>query len=427
VLGAIGVLIFVLGLLGSIALHEVGHMVPAKKFGVRVPQYMVGFGPTLWSRVRGETEYGIKAIPMGGYIRMIGMYPPRSAGRKASGRFSDMIEQAREESLVEIEANEEHRAFYNLSVPKKLTVMFGGPFMNLVLAFIFFALSMSVVGSFQPTTRVGSVVQCVPTASNQDGLVSTDGTCAGSARSAAATLGLQPNDSLVSVNKVAIRNWEDLSTALTGTGGKEVEVVYERNNISVVATVAMTVLTDPIVSRGPDQGFLGVSPALEIQREPLSAVPAVVWDQSRSAVSALAGFPASIAQLGANLFSDEPRDPNGPVGVIGVGRITGEISSSEDFSTTGKVGALLSLLAGLNVFLFIFNLLPLLPLDGGHMAGAIFEGLRRLWARIRGISPSPGPADTARMLPLTYVVAIFLIGTSIIVALADVIKPITLG
>ena len=426
-LGVIGVLIFIFGLLGSIALHEVGHMLPAKKFGVRVPQYMVGFGPTLWSRVRGETEYGIKAIPMGGYIRMIGMFPPRLASRNTSGRFAEMIEEARQDSLEEVRAGEEDRTFYSLSVPKKLTVMFGGPFMNLVLAFIFFALSMSAIGSLQPSTTIDSVVQCVPTSSNQEGLPSTDGSCSGSQRSAAAALGLKPQDVLLTVNGQAIRTWEDLSNSLAGTGGKQVEIVYQRDNSSIKQTVEMATLSDPQLARAPGQGFLGVSPVFAMQRQPLGDVPGVVGEQTKDALTALAGFPLAVADLTTNLFSNEPRDPNGPVGVIGVGRITGEISSSEDFSVAAKTGTLFSLLAGLNLFLFLFNLLPILPLDGGHMASAIFEGVRRAWARIRGITPLPGPSDTARMLPITYVVAIIMIGTSIIVALADIIKPITLG
>lgn len=426
-LGVIGVLIFIIGLLGSIALHEIGHMLPAKKFGVRVPQYMVGFGPTVWSRVRGETEYGIKALPMGGYIRMIGMFPPRSSARKASGRFTEMIEQARADSLEEVHDGEEGRAFYSLSVPKKLTVMFGGPFMNLVLAFVFFALSMSAIGSLQPTTTIDSVVQCVPTSSNQEGLPSTDGSCSGSQRSAAAALGLKPLDVLLTVNGQAIRTWDDLGNSLAGTGGKQVDIGYMRDNVSVVQSVTMASLSDPSLSRAPNQGFLGVSPTIEMQRQPLSAVPAVVGQQTKEALQALAGFPVAVADLTSNLFTSEPRDPNGPVGVIGVGRITGEISSSDDFSITAKVGTLFSLLAGLNLFLFLFNVLPILPLDGGHMAGAVFEGLRRVVARVRGISPLPGPADTARMLPFTYLVAMIMIGTSVIVALADIIKPVTLG
>ena len=120
--GLVGLLVFVVGILGSIALHEVGHLVPAKRFGVRVTQYMVGFGPTMWSRVRGETEYGVKAVPLGGYIRMVGMFPPRRNPKgelvlaaSSTGPFQSMIEDARRTSAEEIQAGEEHRAFYQLT------------------------------------------------------------------------------------------------------------------------------------------------------------------------------------------------------------------------------------------------------------------------------------------------------------------------
>src|SRR5690606_12935391 len=133
----VGVLVLVVGLIVSIALHEVGHLVPAKRFGVRVSQYMVGFGPTMWSWRRGETEYGVKAVPLGGFVRMTGMYPPARAGaparRRADGRAT-IVEEARQYSLSEVEPGQEHRTFYALSVPKKLVVMLGGPVMNLVIA-----------------------------------------------------------------------------------------------------------------------------------------------------------------------------------------------------------------------------------------------------------------------------------------------------
>ena len=129
----LGVLFMATGIAVSIALHEVGHLVPAKRFGVRVTQYMVGFGPTMWSRRRGETEYGVKAIPLGGYIRMIGMFPPRKGDDpgtvrvSSTGRFSQLVDEARAASLEEVRPGDENRVFYKLSVPKKVIVMLGGP------------------------------------------------------------------------------------------------------------------------------------------------------------------------------------------------------------------------------------------------------------------------------------------------------------
>ena len=141
---ALGVVIFVVGLLLSIALHEIGHMVPAKKFGVKVTQYMVGFGPTLWSRKRGDTEYGFKSIPLGGYIRMIGMVPPRADGKRSRWprRMSSAIEDFRQVSRAEVQPGDEPRQFYRLTPGKKMIVMLGGPCMNL---FIYLVLTVIIL------------------------------------------------------------------------------------------------------------------------------------------------------------------------------------------------------------------------------------------------------------------------------------------
>lgn len=152
----IGIILFALLIALSIALHEVGHLVPAKKFGLRVPDYMVGFGPTIWSTVRGETRYGIKWIPLGGYIRMIGMLPPAKDdpdGRTrtmSTGRFAAMVAQARSASFDEIQPGDENRLFYKLPVHKRIIIMMGGPTMNLVLAFFLSQLCSLVSGYRNP-------------------------------------------------------------------------------------------------------------------------------------------------------------------------------------------------------------------------------------------------------------------------------------
>ena len=162
-----GVLIIFVGIALSIALHEIGHLVPAKRFGVRVPQYMVGFGPTVWSRQRGETEYGIKAIPLGGYIRMIGMFPPKPGDlpgqvrTSSTGRFSQLADEARAQSFEEVRPGDEDRLFYKLSVPKKVTVMLGGPMMNLLIAFLIFGGIFTLYGTAQTTPTVSAVSECV--------------------------------------------------------------------------------------------------------------------------------------------------------------------------------------------------------------------------------------------------------------------------
>src|SRR6478609_11800155 len=222
----VGVLIVVVVLALSIGLHEVGHMVPAKKFGVRVSQYMVGFGPTLWSRTKGETEYGVKAIPLGGYVRLVGMYPPAPPGAKQSdGFFGRMVQDAREMSAEEILPGQEPRAFYNLSVPKKVVVMFGGPFMNLVIAFVLMTVVLVGIGSPQATTTVGLVPQCVTPAS-----APADYECtADDPLTPAAEAGLEPGDTIVSFDGEPVTSWDSLVGKVTGAAGETVPVVVERD------------------------------------------------------------------------------------------------------------------------------------------------------------------------------------------------------
>ena len=168
----VGVLVVVVGVALSIALHEIGHLVPAKKFGVKVTQYMVGFGPTMWSRRRGETEYGIKAIPLGGYVRMVGMLPPRKGDAEgqlrtvSTGRFSQMVDQARADSMEEVRPEDRDRVFYKLSPGKKIIVMLGGPLMNLLIAFVLITGVITLYGLPQVAPKVGLISECVPTATN---------------------------------------------------------------------------------------------------------------------------------------------------------------------------------------------------------------------------------------------------------------------
>ena len=430
----IGILIFAIGLLLSIALHELGHMAPAKKFGVKVPQYMVGFGPTLWSKVKGETEYGLKGIPLGGYIRMIGMFPPNPKGvqdPEKLGRMGQMVEAAREEVLAEITPEDEPRTFYRLSVPKKLTVMFGGPFMNLVIATILFTISLSVIGRPVVSTTVSDVVACVPTSANPNGIASTSGTCEGGESTPASEIGLAAGDKLLTVNGVEISAWEDLGTALGDQAGNVVDVTYlTSSGETITKNVEVAALESPVFGDNGDatgeftiRGFLGVTPSFELEQSPVSEVPGFMATVTASSIAALMEFPARVFGLAGDLFTEAPRDPEGPVSVVGIGRISGQIASSEEVPTIYKAGDLITLLASVNLFLFVFNMVPILPLDGGHIAGALYEGARRQIARVRR-KPLPGPVDTAKMLPVAYAMSLVLLAMSAIVILADIIKPI---
>ena len=424
----IGVLIFFFGIMASIALHEVGHLVPAKRFGVRVTQYMVGFGPTVWSKVRGETEYGVKAIPLGGYIRMVGMFPARRApdgelvfSATSTGPFQSMIEDARQSSMTEISDGEEHRAFYALSVPKKLVIMLGGPCMNLFLAIVLFTLALAVVGVAEPTTKVESVAECVPQAGSDS--------CAPSdPESPAAIAGLQPGDVIVAVNGQQPQSWEELVQWVQAEGGESLTLAVDRDGQvrDVEVDVAVAEREDPDNADATiEAGYLGVSSTIEQVRQPVTAVPGRIWDFVALSAKAVVSIPSKMAGVWQAAFSGEERDVTGPVSVVGVGIFSAEVA--EQPAPIGwKSGSMLLLLASLNMALFLFNLIPLLPLDGGHVAGALYEGGRRQIAKRRGL-PDPGPVDVARLLPVAYTVAVLLIAFSGLLIYADIVNPIRLG
>lgn len=431
----LGVGIIVLGLVVSIGLHELGHMVPAKIFGVRVPQYMVGFGPTLWSFTRGETEYGIKAIPLGGYVRLVGMYPPGSEKAQAkTGFFSQAIAGAREASTEEIRPGEEHRAFYNLSMGKKIIVMFGGPFMNLVIAFFLMSVVAVGFGIMTPTTTVGTVSACVLPAD-----APVDATCEADSQAApGAAAGLEPGDTVTSWDGQKITDWDQLSALIAATGGRSVAVNYNRDgqeqSTMVTPVVAARPVFDdkdqPVLDKDgtqvySDRGFVGVSPIQEMTPQSIAVVPGQIGNQLKTVGQVILTLPQRLVAIGQAAFGSQERDPNSVVGVVGIGRFAGELASADIVGYTPKLVAadLTSMLAGLNIALFAFNMVPLLPLDGGHIAGALYEGTRRKFAQLRG-QKDPGPADTARMVPVAYLVFALFAAMSLLLIYADIVKPI---
>lgn len=431
----VGVVVFVLGLLVSIALHEIGHLVPAKRFGVRVSEYMVGFGPTLWSRKRGETEYGLKAVPLGGYVRLVGMYPPADAvgARPRPGRLAELVEQAREASAAEILPGEDHRAFYRLSAPKKLVVMLGGPVMNLVLALVLLVIAFAGIGVAGPTTTVSAVSECVST---------TVGAECGPDDQVAPALaaGLEPGDRIVAFDGHAVTGWADLTQRIRDAGERTVPLVVERDGAQLELSLRTALVERPVV--GPDGapvldeagepvtsrvGFLGVTPTSELQRESLGGAVTMFADASWQTVKVIFTLPVRMADVVAVTFGGKERDESSVIGIVGVGRIAGETAavSAEGVGLAQRAVVMLSLLASLNLALFAFNLIPLVPLDGGHVVGALWEGARRQLARLRGAAP-PGPADTARMTPLAYGVFLVLAAMGILLIYADLVRPVSL-
>ncbi len=434
----VGILIVVAGVLVSIALHEIGHLVPAKVFKVKVTQYMVGFGPTLWSRRRGETEYGVKAIPLGGYVRMVGMYPPArpepAGGRQGRpGVFARIAEEAREASRVEVAPGEEGRAFYSLSVPKKVVVMAAGPAMNLLIAVVLLVVIFSGIGIPTLTSTLGAVADCVvPVTEPTRDCGPSDPVAPGAAA------GLVPGDRVVGWGGEPVEDWAGLSSAIRASGTDAVEVVLVRDGTQQSVTVTPVTTERPVVEDGAlvtdESGepvlepvpFVGVGPALEVVRQPLAAGLSATGDTVAQTAGIIATLPARMVEVGRAAFGDAERE-DGVIGLIGVGRVAGELATVEADASTAAVRAasLLGIIASLNIALLLFNLVPLVPLDGGHVAGALWEGLRRQVARVRH-RPDPGPVDAARAMPLAYVVVLVMVGMSLVLAYADLVNPVTL-
>ncbi|MDQ6850001.1 MAG: site-2 protease family protein [Actinomycetota bacterium] len=440
---ALGVLIFALGLLLSIALHEVGHLLPAKRFGVKVTQYMVGFGPTLWSRKRGDTEYGIKSIPLGGYIRMIGMVPPRTEGIRARWprRMSSAIEEFRNVSRAEVAAGDEARQFYRLTPGKKMIVMLGGPSMNLLIYLVLTVILLLSMGSpaREPSTTVGLVVKCVvpataPPAKARD--------CA-KANSPAALAGLKTGDRIQSVDGTLITSWDQLVSIVEPSSGKALTVVVLRHGSPVTLSVTparnLKYVGDS-TTKTKEAGFLGISPTSDLVYHPQTVldVPGQIGSQLNVGVRALASYPQKLHNLWQTVFEGKRRDPQGAIGIYGIGRIGGQIADNHTITLKDKAYTLISILASVNLLLFLFNLLPLLPLDGGHIAGAMVEAAKRGRARFRqrrerrhnpGL-PRTRPqifVDTAQMLPVMYGVAAVLIFVTLLTLYADIVNPISIN
>ncbi|MEV5853942.1 M50 family metallopeptidase [Streptomyces anulatus] len=429
-LTVLGIAVFVVGLLFSIAWHELGHLSTAKMFGIRVPQYMVGFGPTIWSRKKGDTEYGIKAIPAGGYIRMIGMFPPGPDGRleaRSTSPWRGMIEDARSAAYEELEPGDEKRLFYTRKPWKRVIVMFAGPFMNLILAVAIFMGVAMTFGFQTQTTEVAGVQQCVISQSDKRE------TCKdGDPVSPAKAAGLQEGDRIVAFDGKKVDDWAMLSDRIRETIGPAT-IVVERDGREVTLNA---VLRENAVAKKdgngqvvPDQfikaGYLGFAAQTEIV--PLSFGESTVrmGDMIENGVDSIIALPSKIPALWDAAFSDGERADDSPVGVVGAARIGGEVMNL-DIPAQNQVAMMLFLLAGFNLSLFLFNMLPLLPLDGGHIAGALWESLRRNVAKVFR-RPDPGPFDVARLMPVAYVVAGIFICFTLLVLVADIVNPVKIS
>jgi membrane-associated protease RseP (regulator of RpoE activity) len=434
----LGVLIVLVGLALSIGLHEIGHLVPAKLFGVKVTQYMIGFGKTLFSFRRGETEYGVKAIPLGGYISMIGMFPPAKGdehGRNATtGFMQSMAQDGQVASMETVAVAEEERSFYKLRVWKRIVIMFGGPFMNLLIGVLLFGVLLMGFGTPQASTTVGSVSQCVlPSTSARQ-------TCeSGDPAGPAAGAGIKPGDKIVSIDGTTIAGWSQSTSIIRASANRTLSIVIERDGVK--RTVAVTPKTNTVAKTDAkgvvlkdasgtvltqSVGFVGIGTEQQLVPQPITSVLPAVGAQVGAVTGVIIHLPQRLVDVWNAAFGPGQRDPNGPMSIVGVGRVAGEVTALNGVPVVDKVYSILGLLASLNIALFVFNLIPLLPLDGGHIAGALWEGIRRTFAKLFK-RRDPGPVDMAKLMPLTMAVVVVLGGMSLLLVYADIVKPVTIG
>ncbi|GEP36982.1 putative zinc metalloprotease [Nocardioides psychrotolerans] len=444
----LGVVIFVVAILASIGLHELGHMIPAKKFGGKVTQYFIGFGPTVWSKQVGETEYGVKAIPLGGYVKIVGMLPPGAheladevvvdaAGntvtrvRKSNtGMFTQLISDARAAEWELVGPEDNDRLFYKLASWKKIVVMAGGPTVNLLIAFFIFWGVFATYG--QQTAEVATGAPVISTVSEcvipftEEGRKCT----ADDPPSPAFEAGLRPGDQVTTFNGVAVTGWDQLRDLIRDNAAGDATIAYVRDGQQLNGTTSTTVEARPTSETDEtlrEVGFLGVTPELEIITTtggPLYTLDQM-GDMTVETVKALATLPVKVFDVAQAIVGLEERDPLGPVSIVGGGRLAGETVSSDQFPVAEKAVFLLMLIAGFNFFIGMFNFLPLLPLDGGHIASAAWEWVRRGIARLRR-RPDPGYVDAAKLLPIAYVVASAMLVMGVVLIIGDLVVPLSL-
>lgn len=435
-LAVVGFVIFFVGLMVSIALHEIGHLVPAKIFGVRVSQYMVGFGRTIWSRRRGETEYGIKAIPLGGYVRMIGMFPPLDSSdptklRKSStGLFQNLVNDARTAATEEIGPDDADRVFYRKTWWKKVIVMLGGPMMNVILALVLAGSVLLTFGNPEKpilTPTVGAVSECVIEADeNRSECAETDPVAP------AAAADMRAGDEIVAIDGQEVTSWSQAQEIIRDLPEAPVDIDIVRDGEPMTVTPEIMISARPTLDGDPQNpmyeevGFLGVVPTIVgYETEDLGGV--VAWSGTfiTRTAEAMANIPERMGAVWDAAFGGAERDADTPISIVGAGRIGGDIVSTDALTAGEKVSTFILLLASFNMAIAIFNLVPLLPLDGGHVAGALWEGIKRAFARIAR-RPAPRPVDVAKALPLAYGVAFVLVGMSALLIYADIVNPIRL-
>jgi membrane-associated protease RseP (regulator of RpoE activity) len=375
----LGIIAFVLALLISVMFHELGHFLTARKFGMRVSEFFVGFGRRIWSITKGETEYGIKAIPAGGYCRIEGMTP-----------------------TDEMPEGEDHRAFVKAASLKKLIVLGAGSTAHFILGFLLIFSIFFAVGYTTITPVIAEV----------------------KADSAAAAAGFKAGDEIISINGDAVTQWSTDAAKIGQSQGSIMRFVVKRGDEEITLNVA------PIYNEEAKRYMLGVITALGTERDGFvkstTEASKATWVLTKESAKSLVALPTKVPQLFRETFLHEERDPNGLVGVVGAARVSGQAVGSDRLNDNERLATFILLVASLNIFVGLFNLLPILPLDGGHMAVAIADEVRALFARLRK-KPRPSPIDVNVLTPITGVVVVLLGILTILLVVADIINPVSLN
>src|SRR4051794_25945809 len=388
----LGVLFFVIALLVSVMLHEAGHFVTARSLGRRAGRFLGGLGRTLWPPPRGETEYGVKATPAGGFVKIVGMT-----------------------DLEEIEPGDEDRAFFRQPAPQRLVVLSAGAVVHFILPIFLLFLVPATTGDVltpETTLRVGSISNCVP----QDLAKG----CTASTANVPAAGKLQPDDVFVAVNGRHVTSYEQVRNVLRASPGQPVTLTVKRNG----GEVPVTLTPVPVKQAGQTIGFIGISP---VQRQkPLSVAQSVprtfttLGDMTVMTGRALGDLPHQISEI----LQGKPRPATGAASVVDIARVSGQIAQAKA-SFGERLANLVVIVAELNFFVGVFNMLPLLPLDGGHVGIVLFEQARSRLYRLFG-RRDPGRVDLMKIMPFTYAVVALFIGLSLLLLYAGIVNPISI-
>lgn len=401
-LNLLGIVAFVIALLTSVMIHEAGHYLTAKRFGMKVTEFFLGFGARIWSFRRGETEFGVKAIPAGGYCKIVGMTP--------------------REEVAEADRD---RRFLSGTVPQRLIVLGAGSFLHFVLGFFLVLFLFSGLGTVRALSTIEEVVPCV--------LATGESECgANSKPSPAFAAGILAGDEITSIRKVGEpergekMTWSAIVTEIRAAANQDriVTVIRDGELREFKVTIAER------VRDGESYGVIGVINSYGKVR---SSIPSGIGESATflkdvvvGSVTALVKLPTMIPDLIDQTFGGAERDPEGLVGIVGAARTTGEATSSDRLDMNDKVTFFVIMVAGLNVFVGVFNLLPILPLDGGHMAVAMVDGVKRVRARLRK-EEMPEPIDVEKLTPITLIVVVVMLSLTVLLLIADIVNPVRLG